>query len=1213
MTESQRLAIDDDSVVAELARYIEALEEGERPDRQELLRRFPEIGEELAACLDGLDLVHRIATPLRDGSLDTSEPAAPLGDFRILREAGRGGMGVVYEAEQMSLGRRVALKVLPFAAVLDARYLRRFKNEAQAAAHLHHTNIVPVYAVGCDRGVHYYAMQFIEGPTVAGLIDELRGFAGNGEGRDSSPALQAIAKDRTSESPQYCRAVANLGIQAAEALDYAHESGVIHRDIKPSNLIVDGEGHLWITDLGLASTRNDTGLTMTGDIVGTLRYMSPEQALAKRGPVDHRTDIYSLAVTLYELLTLKQAFLGDDAAAVMSEIAFKEPTKPRALNPATPVEDRYATAKDLADDLRRFLEDRPIHARRPGVAKRAAQWARRHRPVMWAAASVLVLAVIGLAVSTALILERAREAERNFESWRRIVDTMLTRVAEALENQPHQEQLRRELLEMALQNYLRFLELKGDAADVRYEVARAHRRVGEIYEMLGRSAEAEQAYERAVGVFESLAAESPGSSDLRHQIACTLYKWGDLLQFTDQDDEAERTFRRSLSISEGLLTERSPHPGHLECVASSRLQLGGLLDATARPKEAEQNFLRARKLFAALHDKHPENRVYQRGLAHVSFKLARQAMNRGDFAEAARLADVARSTLERLVSKSGTAAERVSLHHAVAMQGAVYEEEKRWNEAEQAYRKSASILEELTRDYPSVPDYRCFEALMQYSLAKTYRNLKRLEDGKRAARRALEILAPLTKTHPKNTWYAFVHAMAHEASYHVHLAEEPERAVQNLRSAIEMLDRLEPDLRRDEGYRVERARAYYNLGSYYVKRGKWNLAEKPLRSAIDGFQELANAYPDAYGHRDDLGWCHTSLAATLEGLQRFEEATRSYREAKKHRKWIFDKFPQDARYRRNLYEAHLLLGYRLAITGQVAASVPEWRAAIALDPKQPHPLWSLALALLRCPDPKVRNPAESVKLAQRAIELAPKEPLYRSTLGEALALAGDKERAVQAYRKAIELGADSAWIFNNVAWALVTSVDPAPGDVNEAVDLAKRAVAKEPKHAGYWHTLGFAHDRKGNPKEAVDAFRTAVELAPNEPEFLNDLAWILVRRPDSPRQDAEEAVRLAEHAVKHSSERDPRILNTLGVAQYRASEWKGAVKALEQSLELEPQSPAYDWIFLAMAHFKLQKEDAARAAYDKAVAWIAEHPSKDADLERFRAEAEEVLGIEGGE
>jgi hypothetical protein len=163
MTESQRLAIDDDSVVAELARYIEALEEGERPDRQELLRRFPEIGEELAACLDGLDLVHRIATPLRDGSLDTSEPAAPLGDFRILREAGRGGMGVVYEAEQMSLGRRVALKVLPFAAVLDARYLRRFKNEAQAAAHLHHTNIVPVYAVGCDRGVHYYAMQFIEG------------------------------------------------------------------------------------------------------------------------------------------------------------------------------------------------------------------------------------------------------------------------------------------------------------------------------------------------------------------------------------------------------------------------------------------------------------------------------------------------------------------------------------------------------------------------------------------------------------------------------------------------------------------------------------------------------------------------------------------------------------------------------------------------------------------------------------------------------------------------------------------------------------------------------------------------------------------------------------------------------------------------------------------------------------------------------------------
>ncbi|MHC4732412.1 MAG: protein kinase domain-containing protein, partial [Planctomycetota bacterium] len=237
-----RTSLDDERIVCELRTYQAALEAGELPDRAGLLARFPEMADELAGVLDGLDFVNQVAPQLqegahRDGDLHSS---TPVGDFRILKEVGRGGMGVVYEAEQMSLGRRVALKVLPFAAVLDSRYLQRFKNEAQAAAHLHHTNIVPVYAVGNDRGVHYYAMQFIEGPTVAGLIEELRSLAGNGTGRDSSPALAAIAKDRTTESPRYCRAVANLGIQAAEALDYAHESGVIHRDIKPPNLIVDG-------------------------------------------------------------------------------------------------------------------------------------------------------------------------------------------------------------------------------------------------------------------------------------------------------------------------------------------------------------------------------------------------------------------------------------------------------------------------------------------------------------------------------------------------------------------------------------------------------------------------------------------------------------------------------------------------------------------------------------------------------------------------------------------------------------------------------------------------------------------------------------------------------------------------------------------------------------------------------------------------------------
>jgi WD40 repeat protein/serine/threonine protein kinase len=356
-----------------------------------------------------------------------------LGDFRIVREIGRGGMGVVYEAEQISLGRQVALKVLPFAAAMDAKRLQRFRSEAQAAAHLQHQHIVPVYAVGCERGVHFYAMQFIEGRTLAAVIDELRQLAGQKPAAGAVPAttdyvppadattptaVAARSTERSACSPAFFRTTATWGLQAAEALEHAHQLGVIHRDIKPANLLVDGRGHLWVTDFGLARLGGDAGLTMTGDLLGTLRYMSPEQALGQRVPVDHRTDVYSLGATLYELLTLEPAYNGRNREEILRQIAFEEPRPPRRLNRAVPAEletivlkamaknpeERYATAQELADDLKRFLEDKPIKARRPSLRQRAARWARRHKTVVRAALVVLVLAVVALAVSTVLIV-----------------------------------------------------------------------------------------------------------------------------------------------------------------------------------------------------------------------------------------------------------------------------------------------------------------------------------------------------------------------------------------------------------------------------------------------------------------------------------------------------------------------------------------------------------------------------------------------------------------------------------------------------------------------------------------------------------------------------------------------------------------------------------------------------------------------------------------
>jgi serine/threonine protein kinase/WD40 repeat protein/Flp pilus assembly protein TadD len=490
-----------ETLVAEVAHeFMARLRRGEHPDVEDYARCYPRIATVLRHVLPALPVIGssaqgRSAAPLAFPA--EIQPEGPLGDYRIVRELGRGGMGIVYQAVQISLGREVALKVLPFAAALDPKQLQRFKNEAQAAAHLHHTNIVPVYGVGCERGVHYYAMQYIEGQTVAAIVADLRRLSGRGpqqwenasgrvaaltrdlvsgrwtparpgEGRSlvpatvigpdpppawagqgspqglASPSSTPVPTERSTQQPAYFRTVAGLGVQASRALEYAHSLGVIHRDIKPANLIVDGRGNLWITDFGLARVRGADELTVTGDLVGTLRYMSPEQALAHRSGVDHRTDVYSLGMTLYELLTLEPAFDGRDRSELLRRIAFEEPRRPQLLNKAVPSDletivlkaiekvpaERYATAGELAEDLQRFLDDKTIRARRPTPWERARKWARRHWPVVATAAVAVVclLAVLSVFATLAAVwrgqqLEATRQAQR--EGQHRLYDAKL--------------------------------------------------------------------------------------------------------------------------------------------------------------------------------------------------------------------------------------------------------------------------------------------------------------------------------------------------------------------------------------------------------------------------------------------------------------------------------------------------------------------------------------------------------------------------------------------------------------------------------------------------------------------------------------------------------------------------------------------------------------------------------------------------------------------
>jgi eukaryotic-like serine/threonine-protein kinase len=426
-----------DALVADVVdQFMERFHRGEHPGIEEYAARHPEAAALLRQILPALQVLQ---PPAEEAAERPGDHTGTLGDFRILREVGRGGMGIVYEAEQISLGRRVALKVLPFAATLDPRQLQRFHNEARAAASLHHEHIVPVHAVGQERGVHFFAMQFIEGRTLADLIaQERRGTVSPDFDKSTAvpgvaPAAEtrSVAGTTTAPPPRaaaYCRQVAAWGIQAADALEHAHSLGIVHRDIKPSNLMIDAQGQLWIADFGLARRAAESDLTITGDLLGTLRYMSPEQALAKHDLVDHRSDVYSLGATLYELLTLRPAADGKNRQEIIEKITHTDATSLRHHDRGIPAdletivlkalakepESRYATAKEFAEDMRRHLNHEPIRARRPSLIQKLAKWARRNRPAVVAVGVIVVALTTATAVS-AWQAEVARDAQHQAE------------------------------------------------------------------------------------------------------------------------------------------------------------------------------------------------------------------------------------------------------------------------------------------------------------------------------------------------------------------------------------------------------------------------------------------------------------------------------------------------------------------------------------------------------------------------------------------------------------------------------------------------------------------------------------------------------------------------------------------------------------------------------------------------------------------------------
>ncbi len=698
---------DSNPLEALAADFMERQRRGEMPSVEEYAADHPELADEIRDLFPTIAALEKVRAGQE--SEDSRRPPGAtrlqrLGDFRILREIGRGGMGIVYEAMQESLGRRVAVKVLARHSRLDDSHRRRFLREARTAGRLHHTNIVPILGVGEQDGLDYFVMQYIEGVGLDSVIGRLRRTsgtnpeslrlssywqAGDTDGRISAPTqrVESVAKaasgngvankaatsadfslsdDAVPPTPgsqpqladnappavgsgsgsqlagtqplrQICRTywqdVAFVGLQVAQALEYAHSQGTLHRDVKPGNLLLDAQGTTWVADFGLAKATDQDVVSRTGDVLGTLLYMAPEQW---RGTADARSDIYSLGVTLYELATLRVPLQVHDRVKSLGRVSPTSAiTAPRKLCPSLPVDletivmkamaeepaHRYQTAGELAADLARFLQDQPISVSRPSVWERWRRWRRRNPAAAYfstAAAALLILVVVVTSVAyvkTRVALADASQANEarghalaNEKLERERAESMLTTSLAALDNVfdrlvPDQRDQGRALtvagqdqptptaaaspesaalLEELLKVYDQLAAGQTTQARLGVESARATRRIGDIYTRLGDLPRADTAYQQSIDKYQALAA---GGTDpkLQLEIARLHNDLGAIYDRQRTKEKSRREFTMALSILQPQLASPSSAAERFEA-ARTHFLLGRGSDPQGEPE-----------------------------------------------------------------------------------------------------------------------------------------------------------------------------------------------------------------------------------------------------------------------------------------------------------------------------------------------------------------------------------------------------------------------------------------------------------------------------------------------------------------------------------------------------------------------------------------------------------------------------------------------------
>jgi tetratricopeptide (TPR) repeat protein len=805
--------------------------------------------------------------------------------------------------------------------------------------------------------------------------------------------------------------------------------------------MIDGRGCLWVTDFGLACCQGDPGLTGTGELPGTLRYMSSEQALGPRSIVDHRTDVYGLGVTLYELLTLEPACPGGRRQEVLSWIANEETRPPRRLNRSIPRDletivlkasakhagDRYATAGELAEDLRRFLDDRPILAQRLSPAERLKRWLRRHRAVAWSAAAVVVVAVAALVAGTVVVVrqrDKFREGERQA---RQVVDRMYTDFAENwLAQQPYLEPVQRDYLQSALEHYERLMR-QGDSGG-QLAACQAARRVGDIRQRCGEPDRAEEAYARAQELLEALKT-GPEAIAARAELAVIGNHLGNLLRQCGRFEEARLAYQEARTAFAALADEAPAEPAYRDGLAGSWNNLGMVEHNLGRPREAELAYREALPLLRKLVAEHPQQPAYRHDLASCSHNFGSLLHDLERLPEAEKFYVAALAVWGKLlVEYPGAATCRPAEANCLQNLATLRASSGRLKQAEQTYREAIARRARLAEHYPQARAYRQGLAASHHALGVLLAEGGQFSLGEKLQQAAYLVHKGLATSFPDVAEHQRALAASHQGFAHLLAAKGRVRqAEEAARAALAVRSRLASRAARGSALALvdqrELAAAQHFLGQLLLQAGRAGESEKLYRQGIAALAQLSPGPMRRSEWVVQRASLSCDLGTLLGATGRSAEAEKAFR----HALTLLDEAvpaqgeAPSPEAREVLAEALDRLGALLHKRGAPEEAAKcfdragKQRAGLA----KKHPDVAafhagLAWFLATCPDSHFRDGAGAVAHARKACQLAPEAGLAWGRLGVACYRAGDRAGAIEALSKAVELrhgGDRTEWLF----------------------------------------------------------------------------------------------------------------------------------------------------------------------------------------------------------